>query len=165
MNKRLADRLFALLLTVFCSWYLWQALLLNPTARRMPVMVVVFTLICLAFYFIGEMRAPKKERKSKVEDEPHEEDEPLEPEEKGELNWYDIRVWGWLPLLFACVFIGGLAVGIGILTFLFYVLAAKGKWLTGIIFAVIQSGFLYVVFEMGFKTQLYQGIIVEMLLQ
>jgi hypothetical protein len=164
MNKKLADRLFALLLTIFCVWYLWQALLMNPTARRMPVMVTVFTLICLAFYFIGEMRAPKKQKKAKLEEEPHEEDEPLETD-ADEMNWYDIRVWGWMPLLFVCVFVGGLAVGIGILTFLFYVLAAKGKWLTGIIFAVIQSGFLYIVFELGFKTQLYQGIIVEMLTQ
>lgn len=164
MNKRTADRLFALLLTVFGVWYLWQALLLNPTARRMPVMVVTFTLICLAFYFIGEMRAPKKEKKPRLEEEPHEEDEPLEAG-KDDLNWYDIRVWGWLPLLFACIMVGGLAIGIGILTFLFYVFAAKGKWLTGLIFAVIQSGFLYLVFEVGFKTQLYQGIIFEMLQQ
>jgi hypothetical protein len=163
MNKQIADRLFALILTVFSVWYLWQALLLNSTARRMPVMVVTFTLICLAFYFIGEMRPPKKAvKKARLEDEPHEEDEPLE-EEKDELNWYDVRVWGWMPLLFACIMVAGLAVGIGILTFLFYVFAAKGKWLTGIIFAVIQAGFLYIVFEVGFKTQLYQGIIVEML--
>lgn len=163
MNMRIADRVFAALLLVLVLVFLFMASRMNSVAGRMPLIVGSLTLILLVAYFVGEFWPRKAIAKPKKKPELDEDDEEF-GERKDVLNWYDIRVWGWLLILFACVFLGGIAIGIGLLTVLFYRYAAKGAWRAAVIFGVLQAGFLYLIFELGFQTVLYRGWILELIL-
>lgn len=163
MNMKIADRVFAALLLVLVLVFLFMASRMNSVAGRMPLIVGSFTLILLVVYFVGEFWPRKAAAKPKKKPELDEDDEEF-GERKDTLNWYDIRVWGWLLVLFACVFLGGIAIGIGLLTTLFYRYAAKGAWRVAVIFGVLQAGFLYLVFELAFQTVLYRGWILELIL-
>lgn len=163
MNKTIADRVFAALLLVLVLVFLFMASRMNSVAGRMPLIVGSFTLILLVAYFVGEFWPRKSTAKPKKKPELEEDDEDFR-DRKDALNWYDIRVWGWLLILFACVFLGGIAIGIGVLTVLFYRYAAKGAWRSGLVFGILQAAFMYVVFEVAFQTVLYRGWILELII-
>ena len=164
MNKTIADRVFAGLLLVFVLVFLLMASRMNSVAARMPLIVGSFTLILLVAYFVGEFWPRKSSVQPKKKGPELEEDDEDFGDRKDALNWYDIRVWGWLLILFACVFLGGIAIGIGVLTVLFYRYAAKGAWRSGLVFGILQAGFMYVVFELAFQTVLYRGWILELIM-
>lgn len=165
MNKKLADRIFALLLTALVLGFMAMAMQLNTTARRMPMIVAAFTLVCLVAYFAGEFW-PRKAAQPKPKPEkpvPLAECEPAAAPAPDALPWWDVRVWGWLIVLFACIYLAGIVGGIGLLTFVFYRFAAKGSWVRSIIFGVIMAAFIFGVFEIAFKETLFRGIIYEAL--
>ncbi len=160
MNKVIADRVFATLLLVFTLVFLLMASQMGSVPARMPLIVGSFTLILLIAYFIGEFW-PKKAKAQPKKKPALEDDELAEVPDKDALNWYDIRVWGWLLVLFACIYLFGLAIGIGVLTAIFYRYAAKQSWRGGVIFGILQAAFLYGIFEVVFLTALYKGWIWE----
>jgi hypothetical protein len=162
MNEKTGERIFAGLILVFVLVFLFTASRMNSVAGRMPLIVGTFTLILLVAYFANEFWPRKAKAEPKFQADLDEDDEQLAPE-KDELNWYDIRVWGWLLVLFACVYLLGITVGIAVLTMLFYRLAAKQSWRGGLIFGVLQAAFLYVIFEVMFKAALYPGLIMELI--
>jgi hypothetical protein len=163
MNKVLADRVFAALLLAFVLIFLVMAWQMNSVAGRMPRIVGVFTLVLLLAYFAGEFWPRKASAAPKKRPELDEDDEDF-GERKDALNWYDIRVWGWLIVLFVCVYLLGITVGIGVLTVLLYRYGAKQGWRGGVIFGVLQAAFLYLIFEVVFRSALYPGRILELLL-
>ncbi len=150
-----ADGIFAVLLLVVVIGFLAVATQLNSTAARMPVIVGVFTLLCLIAYFVFEYRQPDKPSKK------HDADEGAEGETS--LAWNNPRVWGWLIVLIVLTYALGMIVGLGLLTILFYRFAAQGTWRGAILFGVLEVAFLYVVFVVGFQGQLYEGMIAEWL--
>ncbi len=161
MNKTIADRLFATLLLVLVLAFLLTASRMNSVAGRMPLIVGSFTLILLVAYFVGEFWPGKASAQPKQKKPELEEDDEDFGDRKDALNWYDIRVWGWMLVLFACVFFGGIAIGIGVLTVLFFRYAAKGTWRAGLVFGLLQGAFMFFVFEVAFQTVLYRGWIFE----
>ncbi len=150
-----ADGIFALLLLLVVIGFLAVALQLNSTAARMPVIVGVFTLLCLIAYFVFEYRQSAKPSKKVHENEGE--------EGVSKLKWTDPRVWGWLLVLLVLTYSLGVIVGLGLLTILFYRVAAQGTWRGAILFGVLEAAFLYVVFVVGFQGQLYEGLIAEWL--
>lgn len=150
-----ADGIFAAILLAIVIGFLAVATQLNPTAARMPIIVGVFTLLCLIAYFVFEYRQPEKSSKKHGEE--------ADEESESKLAWNDPRVWGWLVVLLVLSYVFGLIVGLSLLTILFYRFAAKGTWRGAILFGVAQAAFLYLVFVAGFQEQLYEGLVAEWL--
>jgi hypothetical protein len=162
MNMKTGERVFAGLILVFVIFFLLSATRMNSVAGRMPLIVGTFTLILVVAYFVNEYW-PRKAEPTKFAADLDEDDELLAPE-KDELNWYDIRVWGWLLVLMFLVFFFGITLGIGLLTTIFYRFAAKQSWRGAVIFGVLQGVFLFAVFDVLFRAALYPGWIIEKLL-
>jgi hypothetical protein len=166
MNKVLADRVFAGILLLVVLVFLIMAAQMNSVAGRMPLLVGSFTLILLVAYFVGEFWPRKASAEPRKRPELDEDDENFDEDgkSKGGLDWWDIRVWGWLLVLFVCIYLFGITIGIGVLTALFYRLAAKQSWRGGVVFGILQATILYVIFELVFRTALYPGRILELIL-
>ena len=88
--------------------FLLMASQMNSVARRMPLIVGSSPSILLIAYFAGEFWPRKATAKPKQKAESWKRTT-CEPEAatKDALNWYDVRVWGWLLVLFACVYLAG----------------------------------------------------------
>ena len=64
----------------------------------------------------------------------------------------------WMGGFFGLVFVGGFLVGIPVFVLLYFKFSARMSWLVGTLATVATAGFIYGVFEIAMKVDLFKGI-------
>ncbi|MBC7343638.1 MAG: tripartite tricarboxylate transporter TctB family protein [Clostridia bacterium] len=154
--RRRGEIIFAVGLMALAVAFVAVALGYNPIARRMPLIVAIFTVIALIAYFIGQLGAGKSEEEKVANQGPGSVTKSAVVPTKN-----DVRILSWLLVLLASVYALGILVGSALFTVLFYRFEAKQGWLGSVIFGVVLALTLYGAFQGGLQLRLYNGLVME----
>jgi hypothetical protein len=138
------ERLFALAILVVTVGAAVLALSLNPIARRMPLMVAAYTLVCLAGYFFFELRSRQAGGG------------------QGEASPFaatDRRMLGWILAFLGLVMTLGLIPGVAVFTILFSRYESRSSWRESLVFGVGLSLAIWLTFSVALNESLYAGVL------
>ena len=140
------ERIFAILLLLLASFTTVWAFSYNPIARRMPLIVGVFTLLSLAGYFVAEGLGAREARR-----------EGENPSQTPGGSRIDLRMLAWLALLLVLIFLFGVVIGPGVFALLFDRFESKGSWISALLFGSLLSVGIWLIFGMALRESLYLG--------
>ena len=152
--------MFVLLLMVFV---IWQSIGFGHKEATLTPLILSFIVLILGLIqLVKELRSEKR-----IEEITDDEEVSLtvvnRVGKRSEISRFAIAL-GW---------IGGFALAIYLIGFfpavllfgLFYLRFRGHSWPSCILFAVCFTGFLYLVFDVGFKSQLYKGVLLKSFLK
>lgn len=134
-----------LLIAVLLLLFLVQAPRIGLVAGRIPFVVLGLTLILVGWQLAREFVASHRN--------------PVDIVKVSHDTVQALRAIAWIFVLLLAVLITGVVPGVGLFCFLFLRLQARESWPFSLVFSLVLSGAVYVVFGLLFGTSLYTGFL------
>ena len=148
---------FAVFILAFALFFCFQSLTYeNLKTKLLPLVVSVVTLLLAGANLVNELA---KRPKGKEDEESAEGKKKANKKES--LRFY-MTYFGWSLGLVLGIYLLGFLISIPIFISLFLTLHGQ-KFLKSASIAVLTTAILYAVFVLVFKTELYEGIVIQML--
>jgi len=156
-----SERIFTGLLGVFVLTVVIVSFSYSPEARLIPLLVGIPTLLMIVFIFIAEKFYPKLLRmlnvsmldlgKVSTKETPSGEPRSIR---KGLLV-----ISMWLVGYVILIYLAGFLIATAVLFPLFLKIMAKATWVKAIVMGAVVWGFIYGVFELFMKFELFKGML------
>ncbi len=134
-----------LLITVVLLLFLVQAPRIGLVAGRIPFVVLGLTLILVCWQLAREFVAPHRSHADTMSAS----GDPVQA----------LRAIAWIFVLLLAVLVAGVVAGVGLFCFLFLRLQADESWPFSLVFSLVLSGAVYLVFGLLFGASLYTGLL------
>ncbi len=147
--KKSANFYFLVALIAIMSWVAITSLSFKRLeAQLLPLLTSVITILLA----VGGMLVERLDRRKQLVDE--RENNTWTPEQSRRLA----AIMGWVLVFFFAIFLLGFLAAIPLSTLLY--LKMRGRpWRTAVTFAAMLTIGVYLVFELGLKSDLYQGLL------